>query len=248
MMPFRIHITDTPAKHRQHGAFSLIELLASIAVIAVLTGIVLVAFNKVRASQEKVTCASNMRQCFLAVSNYANDHNGYLPAPQQSSDGSNNWTLLIVPYYSNQPATYTGRRLAPQIQICPTNQRKIEEVTGRTYTSYFAMSLIMGPTSSQSTRARRKLESIPYPSSTLLITEAGYNSSTTIAVCDHYWLPLSATYDGVYTGGVHDGANNVLWCDGHVSSFEDIKKLIPSGPWYGGPNDEYFCKGMDPNG
>lgn len=60
-------------------AFTLMDLLVSIAIISVLIAILLPAISKVKESTRRVICGSNIRQLGLGVSEYANDHRERLP-------------------------------------------------------------------------------------------------------------------------------------------------------------------------
>ncbi len=64
---------------RRGKAFSLVELLVVIGIIAVLIGILLPALNKAKESARAVVCASNMRQWGLAFNMYCQGSKGVLP-------------------------------------------------------------------------------------------------------------------------------------------------------------------------
>lgn len=69
------------AEHKERKAFTLVELLVVIGIIAVLIGLLLPALNKARESARQVQCLSNMRQIASAIMMCANDHHGWMPGP-----------------------------------------------------------------------------------------------------------------------------------------------------------------------
>ena len=60
-------------------AFSLIELLVVISIIALLLSILMPALNKIKEHAKRTLCVSNIHQILLGCQMYGADHNEYLP-------------------------------------------------------------------------------------------------------------------------------------------------------------------------
>jgi prepilin-type N-terminal cleavage/methylation domain-containing protein/prepilin-type processing-associated H-X9-DG protein len=65
--------------HKAAGAFTLIELLTVIAIVAGLAAMLLPTLGSARDKARKTACLSNLRQVGLAVINYAGENNGSIP-------------------------------------------------------------------------------------------------------------------------------------------------------------------------
>ena len=71
-------------KHSRQLAFTLIELLTVIAVIAILAAILIPVVGNVRQKADEATCLNNLRQIGAAIGLYQSDHKGAFPAVVES--------------------------------------------------------------------------------------------------------------------------------------------------------------------
>src|SRR5258708_4463334 len=94
--------TAQASRHRAAGripgsrrAFTLVELLIVIAILAVLVGLLLPAVNLVRDMAKSARCKSNVRQIGMAFFAYANDTGFY---PDNTYSSTVYWNDLIQGY------------------------------------------------------------------------------------------------------------------------------------------------------
>jgi len=104
--------------------FTLIELLVVIAIIAILAAILLPVFMMVKRSAKKARCLSNLRQIVNAAMLYAEDYQGWTPAPQYRFTvwGDHlGWTERISKYMksAHQTNPIKGENKA---YLCPEQQ------------------------------------------------------------------------------------------------------------------------------
>ncbi|MCY2954725.1 MAG: prepilin-type N-terminal cleavage/methylation domain-containing protein [Planctomycetota bacterium] len=72
---------------RAKRAFTLVELLVVIGIIALLISILLPALSKAKTAAAGAVCASNLRQLGMAISLYATDNKGFVPRPASRGMG-----------------------------------------------------------------------------------------------------------------------------------------------------------------
>ena len=74
------NVEPSPTARRGRGAFTLIELLIVIAVIAILLSIMLPSLHLAKVRARTAICKSNLRQLHVANSNYVSESQGYYVA------------------------------------------------------------------------------------------------------------------------------------------------------------------------
>jgi len=87
----------------RRSAFTLIELLVVIAIIAILAAILFPVFAQAREKARQITCVSNEKQMGLALLQYVQDNDEYLPMAQYADNVpvNHDWAAVIQPYVKN---------------------------------------------------------------------------------------------------------------------------------------------------
>jgi prepilin-type N-terminal cleavage/methylation domain-containing protein len=94
-----------PSRHPSLGrnaGFTLVELLVVIAIIATLIGLLLPAVQSARESARRSACSNNIRQLAVAVHNFADATQGFLPNSSRPGTVRISWITRILPYIEQQ--------------------------------------------------------------------------------------------------------------------------------------------------
>ena len=181
-------------------AFTLVELLVVLAIIAVLTGLLFPVFGAARERSRKATCVSNLRQLYSALSLYVTDHDGLLPPYRSQLDSkrpSNPAGLkaAVNPYLKSNAVWF-----CPSDAFAGNSTPQYSDTTGSVdheFTSYWT--------------------SVKWTAWTLAVEDKLPSrnppelSSDTQLLTDNIWLNAVAT--ATYS---HSGKFNHLWGDGSV--------------------------------
>lgn len=228
---------------RLSNAFTLIELLAVVAILGVLVALLLPVLGKMRDRAAGAKCASNLRQIGVAAMNYVAERDGTLPHGGYASGSAPNdnkgWYYQLDAY--GLPIQKNGANWTfPSVLYCPLSGRDGSGGWPAHNPDYGINRNVAGNGSID----RKKIVSVQNPSKTILFAETGQPGNALKG--DFIFLrgggfssqdfisqaPQESAADyskGGYMAFRHPRPSgeeqnmtacfsNVLFCDGHVES------------------------------
>lgn len=195
--------------------FTLLEMLAAIAVVVLLAALLFPAFGKIRGQQKAATCASNLRQIGLLVYQYAGENNGQLPA---SYDGSAPLTMASLWYC--KLADLAGMQRTPwyigtgsgseRIFLCPSTPERGKQGVSNNDISYGwnYLGLTLRDSDANPYGMATTLASVAQPARTIMVADSNESGNP-----NFYYVISSRDFRPDCR---HSGRANVLFVDGHV--------------------------------
>lgn len=136
--------SSSPLPRASRRAFTLVELLVVISIIAVLIGLLLPAVNSARESGRRTKCTNNQYQMAMAAIRH-NDSNGYVPGWRNALTCTGttiypSWSVVILPFVE-QNDVYKAVALNPvtlpstaiELFACPSTPLETNNVPALTY-------------------------------------------------------------------------------------------------------------------
>lgn len=203
---------------KNNCAFTLIEVLLVVFIIFIIMGIAFPVLSTIRERSQQAVCKSNLGQIFKCIVQYTIENGGYLPLEDNSATSDNGkpcssevWFKAVDRYIitdvlpENQTEISTKERLI-LVKQDPVIHTVAQEKKDNTRTIKMNTQLAQGSICS------RLIDSIRFPSRTVLLFDGRINNTT-----------VAGKYDGSY-GSVaqrHSRGANVLFVDGHVERVQN---------------------------
>ena len=212
-------------KYVNSKAFTLIELLTVISLIAILAAILFPVFGQAREKARQSTCASNLRQSGIAISLYAQDNDDRYPI---ASDSIDRYIYLWTPSTEEEPRVRQLQKTMPILRdilnpyIKEKNIWRCPSDTGGTapYKNELGLNLDiqLKPTSfdqfgtSYAYRVKLGMQDAAYPATCIVGSppdqeDRGVSSSAVLTDITGYWHGDKSNLER---------KTNILFADGHV--------------------------------
>ncbi len=214
------------------NSFTIVELLVVTAVIMILAGLLMPALSKAKEMAHKISCMSKLRQIGLAHLSYAGDFKRFPSRFLTSSvkaDGTDQFSMeydakgsFFMTEYLNDNSGFilgvcnaAGQKQSPY--VCPSYEKEHARIDpsgtaiprGSHAFSYGRNRMLVE--SHAKFNPIYSLNQIKSPSRTALMSEM-------LRVSDGRYISYTTSYAHWSINFRHNGAANVLYCDGHVSS------------------------------
>jgi prepilin-type N-terminal cleavage/methylation domain-containing protein/prepilin-type processing-associated H-X9-DG protein len=207
-----MHTTVYPRK-----AFTLIELLIVIAIIAILAAILFPVFARARENARRSSCASNLKQIGLGIMQYTQDYDECLPSSTDLNGTTNgySWRGMTLPYTKSL-----------QLYNCPSNPRNKTDASydkpldPEFNISYAANENVIQYTTTGNPQVFVKLSAINAPAQLITVVES-LDSEPFL----DYSTAWNFTNAGLFAG--HLSTSNYLFVDGHVKAYRPLQTVAP---------------------
>lgn len=231
-------------------AFTLIEVLVSFLVIALLFVLIFPVASSLLKSAQQVKCVSNLRAVGSALVSVAGDNGGRFPALGYSVYSQTpTWGMVTAEAMGINLNRYAQKTVfwCPADKTAETEQGRHMQKNHVGHSSYAAnLSVIDWETGSSAldgiAKGGRRIGEIARASSTILLVE-DHHENNVISWADHggkichkgwtfeYTIPGGTKDNDPGKKGFHQGRNNWLFVDGHVESLTYEETLAPVNRW-----------------
>ncbi|MFA6287059.1 MAG: prepilin-type N-terminal cleavage/methylation domain-containing protein [Opitutaceae bacterium] len=215
---------------RRSPGFTLVELLAVLAIVGVLAGILIPLVSMSRNSARASVCAGNLREMGHAFLLYAGDHKNNLPKAVGNSTLWPNtyWMWQLYPYLGlRDTANPAGQKalIYDGVFRCPSNDDF--DLSSSSWLKWGSYGMNTFNPASAGTALQVNINDstyIPLPAHVALVVECVDAKVQNASYA--YSMPLLR----------HSSKDNILFCDGHVESVPKNGLQWPGSAPYSGKN------------
>lgn len=223
---------NTPRPAAPPRAFTLVELLVVLAIIALLTAILLPALRSARQHARGVICLGNLRQLALAAHSYTTTGGDRLPIAYYSDHSAPGrvvsfaWDFTTVRDWRASSLTTVFPGILWQggtnaaIQQCPSFDGR-DNWLGDPYTGYNYNTSYLGHGEYEAIPAPARLTDVRQPARCALFGDGQYSSGANKFMRAPWSNPGDAQFSGRYAGTQgyrHRERTSVAFCDGHAEA------------------------------
>ena len=204
--------------YKNNHAFTLIEILIVIFIILVITGLMFPVLSKIREKSNQAVCMSNMGQMFKCLIQYTIENDGYLPLEDNSAKSDSGtpcngevWFKAVDRYIITDTLPENKTEISTKERLIRIKQDPVFKTISQDKKDN-TRSIKMNTQLAQGSMCSRMIDSISFPSKTVLLFDGRVNNST-----------VASKYDGSY-GSVaqrHSKGANILFADGHVERIQN---------------------------
>jgi len=240
-------------------AFTLIEMLVVVGVIALLVSLLVPALSLAKEQAKSVTCLNNLRQFSMAAHIYSLDNQDYYPkAYMKVKSGSIStmycWDFTTITDWSTKQTQvvagmlWQGQSTIEQIHQCPSYFGS-SNTAGDPYTGYNYNTSYIGHGSGEIMQTPARVTDVKSPSECALFGDGEIKDGANKYMRSPWKAPGMDEFDYRYAGTQgyrHHGSTNVAYCDGRAQAvkrcFTDTydPNLVAAGTGFLSPDNSAY--------